>query len=161
MAVVTSSQVSKRRPARASERKIFHHGSIKLRQAASFGWNTISQRGWASMNNSTSVLQQQHVGAAMAAQVVGDRVDPLDIVRQPALDRLQEGHPVGGPTPRVGSREGGSARRAEGAKDIALATPPVVDFLASPACVGWLRSDQIPSQVALGTEPAHLVQAHD
>src|SRR3954470_18939070 len=31
IASVTSSQVSKRRPARASERSIFHHGSMRLR----------------------------------------------------------------------------------------------------------------------------------
>jgi hypothetical protein len=67
---VTSSQVAKRRPARAKEHSTFH-GSMRLREAAYFGWNTISQRGCASMN-------KQHVGGAVAAQVVDDGVDPLD-----------------------------------------------------------------------------------
>src|SRR3954470_1610869 len=105
--------------------------------------------------------EQQHVGGAVAAQVVGDGVDPLDILRQPALDVLQEGHPVGGPTPRVGSCEGGSRRGAESPEDIALAAPAVVDLLPSPACMGWLWSDQVPSRVAFGAERAHLVQADD
>src|SRR5215213_8260666 len=106
------------------------------------------------MNSRTSV-------ARVAAQVIGDGVDPLDILRQPALDFLQEGHPGGGPTPRVGSREGGAGCRTEGAEDIALTAPAVVDFLASPACVWRLRSDQVPSRVALGADWPHLVQADD
>src|SRR3954470_19573861 len=35
--------------------------------------------------------EQQCVSSAMAAQVVGDGVDPRDLLRQPTLNLLQEG----------------------------------------------------------------------
>jgi hypothetical protein len=50
----TSSHVANRRPLRARERRIFHHGSIRLREAAYQGWKTNSQRGWASAQSSTA-----------------------------------------------------------------------------------------------------------
>jgi hypothetical protein len=40
-----ASQVSKRRPFNARERRIFEQGSIRLRYAAYLGWKTNSQRG--------------------------------------------------------------------------------------------------------------------
>src|SRR3712207_5323047 len=105
--------------------------------------------------------EQEHVGGAMAAQVVGDGVDPLDPSGQPGFDLLQEGHPVGGATARVGPGEGGAGRRAEGAEDVALAAPAVVDLLPGPPG-GWrLWSNQVPARVALGTDGAHLVEAND
>jgi len=41
-AAQSSAHESKRRPFRASERWIFHHGSIRLRYAAEVGWKTTS-----------------------------------------------------------------------------------------------------------------------
>ena len=38
-------------------RSTFHHGSIRFRYAAYFGWNTNSHRGYASENSSTSVAR--------------------------------------------------------------------------------------------------------
>jgi hypothetical protein len=40
--------------------------------------------------------EQQPIGGAVAAQVVGNDADPLSLLRQPGVfDRLQEDHPVG------------------------------------------------------------------
>ena len=50
----TASHVAKRRPLRARERRSFHHGSMRFRYAAYVGWQTNSQRGWASAHSSTS-----------------------------------------------------------------------------------------------------------
>ena len=97
----------------------------------------------------------------MAAQVAGGGVDPRDVLRQPALDLPQKGDPVGGATARVGPGEGGAGRRAEGAGDVALAAPPVVDLLPGPARGRWSRPHQIAARVAPGAERAHLVQADD
>src|SRR3712207_6436674 len=105
------------------------------------------------MTSGTSVC------GTMAAQVVGDGVDPLDILRQPALDLLQEGHPMRGAPARVGPRQGGAGRRAEGAEDVALAAPTVVDLPPGPARGRWLRPHQVSARVAPGAERAHLVQA--
>jgi len=105
--------------------------------------------------------EEQHVNRAVAAQVVGDGVDPLDPLRQPALDLLQEGHPVADATARVGSREGGAGLGAEGAEDVALAAPAIVDLLPGPAR-GWRPGPhQVPARVALRAEGAHLVEADD
>src|SRR6516164_5068746 len=57
MAWHTWSHVSKRRPLRANDRSTFHHGSIRLREAAYVGWKTNSQRGWAKENTKTSVAR--------------------------------------------------------------------------------------------------------
>src|SRR5919107_5857860 len=98
----------------------------------------------------------------MAAQVVGDGVDPLDPPGQPGFDLLEEGHPVGGAPARVGPGEGGARRGTEGAEDGALAAPAVVDPLPGPARRGWwVWPHQVAAQVALGAERAHLVQADD
>src|SRR3712207_7518084 len=42
-----------------------------------------------------SQQEEQRVGGAVAAQVVGDGVDAVRLSREPALDLVQEGHPVG------------------------------------------------------------------
>src|SRR3712207_2364082 len=55
-----------------------------------------------------------------------------------------------GATARVGPREGGAGRGAEGAEDVALAAPAVVDLLPGPACRWWLRR----------THPARLSITH-
>src|SRR5918997_3887531 len=103
--------------------------------------------------------EQQHVGSAMAAQGVGNGVNALDLLRQPALDLLQEGHPVGGAAARVGPGESSARRGTEGAEDVALAAPAVVDLLPGPAR-GWrLWPHQVSAQVALGADGAHLVEA--
>src|SRR5215470_16657764 len=57
MAWQTSSQVWNRRPLRASERRTFHQGSIRLRYAAYVGWKTNSHRGWASETSRTAVAR--------------------------------------------------------------------------------------------------------
>src|SRR3712207_8039219 len=77
--------------------------------------------------------EEEHVGGTVRAEIVGDGVDPLDLIRYPALDLLQEGHPMRGAAARVGPREGGAGRRAEVTEDVALAAPAIVDLLAGPA----------------------------
>ena len=68
---------------------------------------------------------------------------------------------MGGAAARIGPGEGGAGRRAEGAEDVALAAPAVVDLLAGPARGRRLRPNQVPARVALGAEGAHLVEADD
>jgi hypothetical protein len=51
------SHASKRRPFRANDRRIFHHGSISLREAAWVGWKTTSERGWTTAQSSTSSVR--------------------------------------------------------------------------------------------------------
>src|SRR5215213_4797354 len=103
--------------------------------------------------------EQQHISGAMAAQVIGDGIDPLDPFRDPVFDLVQEGHPVAGAPARVGPRDGSTRCRAEGAEDVAFAASAVVDLLSSPAR-GWgVRSNQAPAQIALGADGPHLVQA--
>jgi len=78
--------------------------------------------------------EQQHIGCVVAAQIVGDGVDPLDLVRYPALDLFEEGYPVASAPTRVGAGEGGSSGGTEGAEDVALAAPTIVDLLPGPGC---------------------------
>src|SRR3712207_2123532 len=105
--------------------------------------------------------EEQHVGGAVRAEVVGDRVDPLSARRQPVLDLLQERHPIGGAPAWIGPREGGAGRRAEGAEDVALAAPAVVDLLPGPARWRRLRPGRLAARVALRAEWPHLVEAND
>src|SRR4051812_30391328 len=97
----------------------------------------------------------------MAAEIVGDGVDPLGLGRQPALHRFQEGHPVPGAAARVGSGESGAGGGAEGTEDVALATSAIVDLLSGPARGRRLRPHQVSAWVTLGAERAHLVQTDD
>src|SRR5512134_2634495 len=105
--------------------------------------------------------EEQDISGAVAAQIIGDGVDALNVLRQPTLDVLQEGHPVGGITPWVGSREGGARRRAEGTEDVTLAAPPVVDLLPGTARRWRVWPYHISARIALGAERAHLVEADD
>src|SRR5207248_3667378 len=62
--------------------------------------------------------------------------------------------------PLVGEREGGAARRLEGAEHVAGdAAPAVVDLLPGALRLGPGRSHQPPARVALGRLRSHLVQA--
>src|SRR3954468_21820006 len=107
--------------------------------------------------------EQQDVGGAVAAEVIGDGIDPLDLLWQPTLHLFQEGHPVGSATARVGAGEGGACRGTEGTEDVSFAAPSVVDLQPGPAC--RLRRGRCPHQrlsgIALGAEWPHLVQAND
>ena len=76
----------------------------------------------------------------MGAQVVQHRVDPLDVGVEPALDLLQEVDPVGGGAAGVGRGQRLAGRRAEGAEDVAVAAPPVVDLLGGAPCRASARS---------------------
>ena len=105
--------------------------------------------------------EQQPVGGTMAAQVVGDGIDPLDLWRQPGFDRVEESYPVPGATARIGMREGGARRGTEGAEDIALAAPAVIDLLSRAACRRRTRPDRFAAQVTLGAERTDLVEADD
>src|SRR5919199_4495640 len=149
-----SGQASKRRPFNASERRIFHHGSIRFRYAAYLGWNTNSQRGWASANKRTSM-------ALWTLRLSTTCVDPLDAGVDPALDRSEEIDPVRGGAARVGFGEGLPRGRPEGTKDIALAAPAVVDLLLGPLRFRRGRLDRAPAGVAAGRVRPHLVEADD
>jgi hypothetical protein len=70
----------------------------------------------------------------VAAQVVDNGVDPLDVLRQPALDLPEERHPVGGTTGRVKA----APTAGKVTEDIAFATPSLVDPLPSPGLPGWV-----------------------
>src|SRR5687767_5392634 len=96
----------------------------------------------------------------MRAQIVHDRVDPLDLARQPALDLLQERHPAGGAAPERGPGEGLARGGLEGTEDVALAAPTVVDLLlGTPGTV--LGLDHGLTGIGLGALGAHLVEADE
>ena len=66
---------------------------------------------------------------------------------------------MGGAAARVGPHESGARRGTEGAEDVALAAPAVVDLLPGPAR-GWqLWPNQVSARVALSADGAHRVQA--
>jgi hypothetical protein len=111
------------------------------------------------MNSSTSVARWLLL-RQRCCRSVQDRIDPLDLGWQPHLDLFQEGHPAGRAARQVrpGERLAGSG--AEGADDVALAAPAVVDLLpGSPGVVPCL-DDRLAS-VGLGALRPHLVQADD
>src|SRR3954468_16471597 len=94
--------------------------------------------------------EQQDVGGAVAAEVIGDGIDPLDLLWQPTLHLFQEGHPVGSATPRGGEGGGGGCRGTGGTEHVSFAAPSVVDLLPSPTC-GWrVGPNRVPARVALG-----------
>ena len=152
-APATSSQVSERRPARASERA--QHLPPRPDQ--------VEVGGVPGPERHLPARVRQHgrrrVGGAVAAQVVGDGVDALGLLRQPALGLLREGRPVGGAAARAGPREGGARRGTGGAEDAALAAPAVVDLPPRATCRRRSRPDRLPPRMALGAERSHLVEA--
>src|SRR3954471_12934512 len=104
----------------------------------------------------------------MGVEVVGDRVDSLDLRRDPLLDMAEEVGPVcrRPAAVRAGHRLAGG--RSEGAEDVPLAAATVVDFLLGPPgraalTIGVLRrrADGLLAGVALGRLRTHLVEADD
>ena len=75
-------------------------------------------------------VEQQHVRAGVAVQVVEHGVDPLHRRVDPSLDPAQKVDPIRGGPALVGRREGVSRGRAEGAEHVPGQIPPaVVDLL--------------------------------
>ena len=73
--------------------------------------------------------EQQHVGRAVGAEVVGHGIDPLDRGIDPGFDLAQEVDPVGRGAAIIGVSKGRAAGRLEGPENLAAAPPAVVDLL--------------------------------
>src|SRR3954464_5520614 len=73
--------------------------------------------------------EQQHVGRAVGAEVVGHGIDPLDRGIDPGFDRAQEVDPVGCRSAIIGVSKGRAAGRLEGPENVAAAPPAIVDLL--------------------------------
>jgi hypothetical protein len=106
--------------------------------------------------------KQKDVTDAMCSQVINNRIDALDLIRQPLLRALEKVYPVGRRTRLVCLRQRLSGRRAEGAKDLAFGSSTVVDLLFGSLCrtlrLGLpLRANQLLSQITLGSHRPHLI----
>src|ERR671913_606891 len=69
--------------------------------------------------------EQQHVGRAVSAEVVSDRINPLDRRIDPGFDLAQEVDPVGCRSAIIGLRQGRAAGWLEGPENVAAAPPAV------------------------------------
>src|SRR5262245_25078455 len=112
----------------------------------------------------TRMLQtkQEDITRAMCAQVINNRIDTIEIRRQPFLDTLKKVYPVECRACAVGLRQRLSGYWSKGAEDIAFITPPVVDLLSgslrrSPRFGLWLNPRQLMSRIALGGDRTHFV----
>lgn len=74
--------------------------------------------------------EEQHVGRAMRAQILPDGLDALDLRGEPAVDLVEEVHPISGGPAAIGGGERIAGGGAEGAKHLAGLTPAVIDRLA-------------------------------
>src|SRR5260370_23967891 len=97
----------------------------------------------------------------MGTQIGEDGVDPLDRRSDPVLRLLQEGDEVGGGTPRRGPGQRVAGRRLEGAEDVALAAPPVVELLLGTLGGTLGHVDELLAREALRRLRTHLVEADD
>src|SRR5262245_56474262 len=110
--------------------------------------------------------EQQHVGGAMGAQVVDNRIDLIGLCRQPSLDPFEEVSPIGARAPAIGMCQGIASCRSEGAEDVAFAAPSVVEFLFRPTCslvrsisrITRFRSHHFLTRVAFGTLRSHFIK---
>src|SRR5262245_53760386 len=112
----------------------------------------------------TRMLQtrQEDITRAMRAQVINNRIDTIEIRRQPLVDPLKKVHPVECRACAVGLRQRLSGYRSKRAEDIAFITSPVVDLLPgslrrSPRFGLWLDARQLLYQIALGRDRTHFV----
>jgi hypothetical protein len=132
---------------------------------------------------------QQDIGGPMGTQISHDRIDPLDVRGKPRL-HLRQAIYIGCRRPAgVRRRQGFTSGGLEGADEIPLAPPPLVNRLGSPlGRCRWparghsggrnarrpprhwpwqsstdlfLHRPQLPSRKALRTLRPHLIQAHD
>ena len=103
--------------------------------------------------------EQQHVGCAVSAEIISDRIDPLDRGIDPGFDLAQEVDPVGCRSAIIRVSKGRAAGRLEGPENVAAAPPAVVDLLLGAVGCGRCRLDKVLAWIALGCLWAHLVQA--
>src|SRR5215470_19235981 len=103
----------------------------------------------------------------MDVEIVQNGIDGLCFLRDPSVDALQELDPIGNGASRIRLREGLARRGSKGPKDIALASPTIINLLPSAFCGGrWLGdrgwSYQCLARKALRRLRPHLIQAeHD
>src|SRR5215475_15629382 len=79
----------------------------------------------------TRMLQtkQENITRAMRAQVINNRIDTVEIRRQPLVDPLKKVHPVECRASAVGLRQRLSGYWPKRSEDIAFITPPLLDLL--------------------------------
>src|SRR5690242_12722596 len=112
-------------------------------------------------------LEEQHIHSPVGTQVIQHGVDPPQRGGQPALYPFQEVQPVRNRAPCVGSRQGVTRCRTEGAKHVAALAAAIVDLLAGAARWAACRfltrrphHDAL-ARPTLGRLWPHLIQTHD
>jgi hypothetical protein len=80
--------------------------------------------------------EQQHVGGPVRGEVVDDGKGLLGLGSYPLIDRLEEIDPVSRGAPWVGQRKSPTVPGFEGAENVALAAPAVINCL--PGAAGGL-----------------------
>jgi dihydroorotase-like cyclic amidohydrolase len=74
--------------------------------------------------------KQEDITRAMCAQVINNRIDTIEIRRQPFVDTLKKVYPVECRAGAVGLRQRLSGYWSKCAEDMAFITTPVVDLLS-------------------------------
>src|SRR3954469_19801113 len=103
--------------------------------------------------------EQQHVGRAVGAEVVNDRIAPLDRGIDPGFDFAQEVDPVCRGAAVVGLCVSTAAGGLESTEDIAGTASAVVDLLFGPFGLGRGRFHELLAWKAPCRLWPHLVQA--
>src|SRR5262245_12690004 len=109
--------------------------------------------------------KQEDITRAMCAQVINNRIDTIEIRRQPRVDPLKKVYPVDCRAGSVGRRQRLSSHWSKRSEDIAFITSPVVDLLPgplrrSPRFGLWQSARQLMSRIALGSDRAHFVHTN-
>jgi hypothetical protein len=88
--------------------------------------------------------EQQHVGRAVSAEVVSDRIDPLDRGIDPGFNLAQEVNPVGCGPAIISLRESLAAGWLERPENVTgTIAPAIVDLLFGPLGLGRCRRDEL------------------
>src|SRR5258708_11321455 len=105
--------------------------------------------------------EEQDIGGAVGAQVVQNGVDPLYVRSDPALHLFQEGDEVGGGASGGRPRARRAGGRLEGAEDLALSPPAIVDLLRGALGGALGHVDEVVAREALRRFRTHLVETDD
>jgi hypothetical protein len=156
-----SAQASNLRPFSASERRIFHHDPVRLRQAAYVGWTTNAQRGRARTKSTSVALWMGRLSSAACTCAAAGSIQPSTWPRTSARFAVSPKRFAFAAAALVGGGERGACCRAEGAEDAALAAPAAVDLLAGPLCGRCSRPDHAVAGIAFAGKRSHRVEADD
>src|SRR5918994_1349693 len=104
--------------------------------------------------------EQQNIRRAVSAEIVNDRIDPLDCGIDPDLDLTQEVDPVGCRSTIIGVSKGRAAGRLQGPENVAATPPAVVDLLFGTFGLGHGWFHELLARKASGRLWSHLVQAY-